>query len=161
VREQFTPLVAKAAHQFLTEQVNERLKTALGPAEVEDSASTQTHQGTSENWDNSDSTGPTANENETGVGPEELQGYQIVKAIACREVKPHRINYRVLKSYCAVLLDDNNRKTIARLRFNSTNHKHIGIFDENKEENQHRISELDDIYQHAEDIQTAARSIID
>src|SRR5699024_2764279 len=30
VREQFTPLVAKAAKQFLSDQVNDRLKTALG-----------------------------------------------------------------------------------------------------------------------------------
>jgi hypothetical protein len=30
VREQFVPLVTKAAHQFLNEQVNDRLKSALG-----------------------------------------------------------------------------------------------------------------------------------
>jgi hypothetical protein len=161
VREQFTPLVAKATHQFLKEQVNERLKTALSPGETEGSGTPNNAQpDTGENSENSGDADFNVNRNDTEITSEELQAYRIVKAIACREVKPHRIGYRALKSYCAILLDDNNRKTIARLRFNSANHKHIGIFDENKEESQHQVCELDDIYQHAENIQVAARILI-
>ena len=62
---------------------------------------------------------------------EELEAYQIVKAIAVAEAKPQRIVHRDAKSYFAVLLDDNNRKSIARLHFN-TKQKYVGIFDEDK-----------------------------
>ena len=59
---------------------------------------------------------------------EELEeGYQIVKAIACSEVKPHRVVHRDAKSYFAILLDDNNRKPIARLHFNSRKQKYIDV----------------------------------
>ena len=61
---------------------------------------------------------------------EELEGYQIVKAIACSEVKPQRVAQRDAKSYFAVLLDNNNRKPIARLWFNGKKQKYLGLFDE-------------------------------
>lgn len=44
----------------------------------------------------------------------ELDGYQIVKAIACGEVKPNRVTHRDATSSLAALLDDNNRKPVAR-----------------------------------------------
>ena len=40
---------------------------------------------------------------------------------------------RDTKSYCGVLLDDNNRKPICRLRFNYSQ-KYIGLFDAEKNE---------------------------
>ncbi len=85
---------------------------------------------------------------------EELEGYQIVKAIACGEVKPQRITHRDAKSYFAVLLDDNNRKPIARLHFNGRQ-KYLGLLDENKEETRHPIESLDEIYEYAGEIREA------
>ena len=41
---------------------------------------------------------------------------------------PSRIFMRAAKSYCAILVDDNNRKTLCRLYFNGKK-KFIGIFD--------------------------------
>jgi hypothetical protein len=80
---------------------------------------------------------------------EEIVGYQIVRAIVCSEVKPARVVQRDAKSYFAVLLDDNNRKPIARLHFNRTQ-KYIGIFDDNKKETRMPISSLEEIYEHIE-----------
>ena len=85
---------------------------------------------------------------------EELEGYQIVKAIACGETKPHRITHRDAKSYFAVLLDDNNRKPIARLHFNGRQ-KYLGLLDEQKVETRYPIDELDEIYEHADAIRQA------
>jgi hypothetical protein len=89
---------------------------------------------------------------------EELEGYQIVKAIACSEVKPQRVTHRDAKSYFAVLLDDNNRKPIARLHFNGLKQKYLGIFDKDKVETRHPIGSLDDIYAHAAAIRESVRT---
>ncbi|MFY9713614.1 MAG: type I restriction endonuclease [Microbacterium sp.] len=150
VRQQFTTLVAKAAPQFLNERVNDRLKTALGVSGITRTSDTPpvTSAGVAENDLNRDT------EIETTL--EELEGYQIVKAIACGEVKPQRVTHRDAKSYFAVLLDDNNRKPIARLHFNGTQ-KHIGLLDEDKVETRHSIDGLDEIYSHAEAIREAVR----
>lgn len=148
VRQQFTGLVNKAAQQFLLERVNDRLKTALGVTGV-----SRTQQ-----------SGPEASaeaveadlERDTEIETtlEELEGYQIVKAIGCGEVKPQRITHRDSKSYFAVLLDDNNRKPIARLHFNGKQ-KYLGLLDDEKVETRHPIHDLDEIYEHAGAIREA------
>lgn len=154
VREQFTVLVSKASKQFLSDQVNDRLKTALGASGYTPSLDSQPPAAV---------TSPPVSEKdldrdtEVETTLEELEGYQIVKAIACSEVKPSRIANRDAKSYFAVLLDDNNRKPIARLHFNAQKQKYLGLFDENKVETRHAIESLDDIYQHADAIRAAVR----
>ena len=87
---------------------------------------------------------------------EELEGYQIVKAIGCGEVKTQRITHRDSKSYFAVLVDDNNRKPVARLHFNGKQ-KYLGLLDEDKVEIRYPIDDLDEIYAHAESIREAVR----
>lgn len=52
------------------------------------------------------------------------------------------------KSYCAVLLDDNNRKPIVRLWFNSDSVRYVGTFDESKEETRQPIENVSDIYRY-------------
>jgi predicted type IV restriction endonuclease len=149
VREQFTSLVGKAARQFLTESVNDRLKTALG-AGVGVRAAAEQAAVTSEPVVAEDLDRDT--EIETTL--EELEGYQIVKAIACGETKPQRITHRDAKSYFAVLLDDNNRKPLARLHFNGRQ-KYLGLLDTEKVETRHPIETLDQIYEHADAIREA------
>ncbi|GAA2363076.1 hypothetical protein Cme02nite_41070 [Catellatospora methionotrophica] len=155
VREQFRALVAKAATQFVRDQVNERLKSALytnipkqagAPAEVLDSEDV--------------ALSDVSRDTEVETTLEELTGYQIVKAIACIEVKPQRVVCRDAKSYFAVLLDDNNRKPIARLHFNGKARKYLGTFDANKTETRHLIESMDDIYLHADAIRHAVRSLL-
>lgn len=160
VRTQFTGLVAKALRQFISEQVNDRLKTALGasytaPATTSTSGDAATV--TSESVAEADL------ERDTDIETtlEELEGYQIVKAIACSEVKPHRVSQRDAKSYFAVLLDDNNRKPIARLWFNSKKQKYIGIFDAEKNETRVPLESLEDIYLHADAIRATVRRYLD
>lgn len=78
---------------------------------------------------------------------DEIAGFNIVRAIAAKAVDPKRIVMRDAKSYCAVLLDDNNRKTIVRLHFNSPTARYLGTFS-GKEETRHAVSEPVQIYQH-------------
>lgn len=53
------------------------------------------------------------------------------------------------------MLDDNNRKPIARLHFNGRQ-KYLGLLDAEKIETRHPIESLDEIYLFADDIREAA-----
>lgn len=77
---------------------------------------------------------------------EELEGFMIVKTICRQKVGINRIVYRDAQSYFAILLDDNNRKTICRLYLNSISKKYISFIDIEKKETRHEISSLDDIF---------------
>jgi hypothetical protein len=61
------------------------------------------------------------------------------------------------KSYCAILLDDNNRKPICRLHLNR-GIKYIGLFDAERNEERVRIETLDDIFTHADRLKATASS---
>lgn len=157
VRTQFRGLTLKAFKQFLNEQVNDRLKTALGSSYTPPSQQSTGEPITIASEEVAEADLSRDTEIETTL--EELEGYQIVKAIACSEVKPQRIVQRDAKSYFAILLDDNNRKPIARLHFNAKTKKHLGLFDAEKNEVKYPIDTLDDIYQHAEAIRESVRRL--
>lgn len=150
VRDQFTGLVEKAAKQFLNDRVNDRLKAALGgQAVVADSTSVSSSEASAHVAEASVENAEKNNGIETTL--EEIEAFQIVRAIACSEVSPSRIAQRDTKTYFGVLLDDNNRRPIARMWFN-TSQKYIGLFDAEKNETRHPIDTLDEIYRFAEQI---------
>lgn len=156
VRDQFKPLVSKALQQFLSDQVNDRLKSAMSPTALPALPSSTLAD------DSTNESAPLAQDNlakasEVETTEEELEGYHIVKAIACSEVPPERVVHRDAKSYFAVLLDNNNRKSICRLYFNRAQHKYIGLFDEAKVETRHPIGSVEEIYRHAETIRASTR----
>ncbi|UVS79642.1 hypothetical protein Actkin_03392 [Actinokineospora sp. UTMC 2448] len=156
VRDQFIPLVAKASRQFLNEQVNDRLKNALGgpgsyvsvssdPVEAEVDQAAE----------------PSArSEGDIQTTEEELEGYRVIRAIVCSEVPAARVVARDAKTYCGVLLDDNNRKPIARLWFNRSR-KYLGVFDENKAETRVPIDTVEDIYAHADQLRRTVNRYLD
>ena len=78
------------------------------------------------------------------------------RAIAREAIAANRIHMRDSKSYCAILIDNNNRKPLVRLHFNRAV-KYIGIFD-GKTETRHRIESLDHIYDHSERIRATAKA---
>lgn len=147
VREQFVPLVAKAARQFLNEQVNYRLKNALGGPDAYVSVSAGSAENEPSPVDSAELTEIV--DSEVATTEEELDGYRIVCAIVCGEVDVARVAARDAKTYCAVLLDDNNRRPIARLWLNRAK-KYLGVFDENKVESRIPITNVTDIYRHAD-----------
>ena len=82
---------------------------------------------------------------------EEIEGYQIVRAIVSQKIPPSRVAHRDTKSYFGVLVDDNNRKPICRLHLNASQ-KYIGLFDKDKKETRHPINEVTDIYQFSKEL---------
>jgi hypothetical protein len=156
VREQFESLVAKAANQFLNEQVNDRLKAALGddvplmPVTAGQSAPEQRVAAAAAvvPADEAERDDPKSTRLVVTTD-EEIEGFQIIRAIVCSEVAVSRVAARDSQTYFGVLLDDNNRKPIARLWFNRSR-KYLGVFDENKGETRLSIDTPQDIYNHAD-----------
>lgn len=148
VRDSFTELTRKAASQFLNDQINERLKSAMSGVQVPALNSEVSTESESDVHENNE-------ESEIQTTIDELEGYHIVKAIVRTVVDAGRVSQRDTKSYFGILLDDNNRKPICRLHFNRSQ-KYIGIFDEDKTETRHPIASLDEIYNHAEILKSTA-----
>ncbi len=141
VREQFSNLTRKALREFISERISDRLKSALATEEATSSLPSL------------DQEAEPVSEIETTE--EEWQAYYLVKAIVSKVVESRRVVLRDQKSYCSVLLDDNNRKPICRFWFNAAQ-KYLGSFDADKEETRHPIGELDDIYGLADQLRETA-----
>lgn len=153
MREFFAGVSEKACRQWITDQVNDRLKTALqGQGASLSVAAAAASEDVGEVVDEDICT--RGNDLETTL--EEIEGYNIVRAIAVSEVPVDRVVGRDTKSYFGVLLDDNNRKPICRLHFNRRQ-KFLGLLDETKVETRIPIEHPADIYQHAEQIREAVR----
>lgn len=151
ILQQFTQTTQRALKQFINDQINERLKSALGVEGQLTVAEKQTSAPLP-----ADET-KTAQERISVVTTEdEMQAYYIVKAILVGILDPKRIALRDVQTYCSVLLDDNNRRPICRLYFNSAQ-KHIGLFDnEQRKETRVPIASLDEIYQYTDRLRVTA-----
>lgn len=138
--EQFQRVTRVALKQFLSERISDRLKSALEDDSPKDTAS-----------ETVDEQLPAPEAKPDIVTTEdEWQAFYAVKAIASQHVAASRIAIRDAKTYCSVLLDDNNRKPICRFRFN-TAQKYLGLFDTEREERV-PIDSVDDIFRHSDRI---------
>jgi hypothetical protein len=148
VREQFTEIIRKAMRSFLNDRINQRLKQAIDedvdlPPTAEPELQADAEEG--------ENGGEPPRKNELHTTEDEIEGYFVVKSILRNATDVKRIHIRDTKSYCGVLLDDNNRKPVTRLWFNREQ-KYIGLFDESRNEQRIPIDTIDDIYNHAEAI---------
>ncbi len=139
VIEDFTDITKKAFREFVTDRITSRLDFAK---ELETNEVQQVENPETKNEGD-------AEEDELVTTQEELDGYYIVKAILREVVDAKRVHIRDVQSYCGVILDNNNRKPICRLRFNR-HQKYLGLFDSEKNEEQVPISDLDEIYNYAD-----------
>lgn len=163
VRDQFAPLVVKAMKQFLNDQASDRLKKSLIDTEDGNEDSSE-FEGAGAGAETSKDTllpgGQPAPSADVQTTDEELEGYRIVRAIACSEVSAARVVARDTKTYFGVLLDDNNRKPIARLWFNRSK-KYLGLLDASKVETRMSIECVEDIYQYSDVLRATVRRYLD
>lgn len=145
VKSQFLEITTKALKQFLNDSINARLKSAIG-GEVKDSVKIDVPEIQEEVAED------VSDKPKVQTTDEEVEGFNIVKAILRQKVEVQRVFSRDTQSYFGILLDDNNRKPICRLWFN-TKQKYIGIFDESKTEVRHPIESVDDIFNFSEQLQ--------
>ncbi len=131
----FTAITKKAFSLIVSDLINDRLKSALKTETANTEPLTEAQQ--------DEPSGTTDPQIETTQ--EEIEACLIVKSMLRQKIDPQRIHLRDAQTYCAILLDDNNRKPVCRLSFNGKK-KYVEIPDENKKFSKYEIQTLDDIF---------------
>lgn len=136
VRDKYQAAISVGIETMIRQRIDERLQNAM--ARNDDPAPLAEPE-------------PVASADEIETTQVEIDGFNIIRAICAKFVSPDRIVMRDAKSYCAILLDDNNRKTVARMHFNSAKARYLGLFS-GKDEDKKPVTGPIDIYQHADAI---------
>ena len=137
IREDFANLLQRAFESMVRNKIKAKLDTAFSAEDTEESEPEKP--------------------NEIFTTDEELEGFRITQAIAAEIVHPSRVVIRDAKSYCAVLFDDNNRKPIVRLHFNSKQN-YIEVMDANAA--REPVDSPVDLYTYRDRIQEVLKSYL-
>lgn len=156
VRDQFTSITKRAFEQLIGEKINERLKGAMSPDAISVSVAVSTSASVPAPAEQADT--PVSPSGEIVTSSEELEAFYAVRAIIREVVASKRVVMRDAQSYCAILLDDNNRKPLCRLRFNNTQKLRLGLFNDKKEEEVINLESVDDIFNFAGRLRETATS---
>lgn len=150
IREQFSLITKRAFEQLISERINDRLKGAMSPepnfapepiaSAVEPAVATDVQL--------------------VQTNQKEIEGFHTVRAILRGLVSPRRIVMRDAQTYCAILLDDNNRKPICRLRFNNPQKLVLGLFNEKKEEERFPLESVDDVHNFSDQLKVILESYL-
>lgn len=154
VKSQFTELVKRSLHLFVSDRLSDRLKTALAQESGEmlsPGLSSGEAQLQAQPEEASDSPG---RGDRIVTTAEELEGFYLVKGILRSVVDPSRVHYRDAQTYFSILLDNNNRKTICRLYLNSAK-KAVGFINQDKKEEKIPIADIDGLYAFSERLHQA------
>ncbi len=89
---------------------------------------------------------------------EEIDAYNIIKAIVCNVIEPNKISMRDCISYCSILVND-NRRNLCRLYFDRAQ-KYIIIVDDSKNEQRYDINEINDLYKYADHLRESVKRYI-
>lgn len=146
VVEQIRPVVPKALDELIRGRIQDKLNIAFRPEAVP--ASDVAGQS------------PDVDKSDIVTTEDELQAFYIIRAIGARVMPVERISMRDAKSYCSVLVDDNNRKPVCRLYFNSKSSRSIGVFDADKVETKFPLPDLNEIFKHASQIEIVLKSYL-
>ena len=157
-KDQFTEITYKALRRFLNEKINERLKQALEETEQPSPAQVEVGQlnAETESADLGESVVRVDKSRGIVTTEDEIEGLFAVKSLLRDLIDAKRVHMRDTKSYCGILLDDNNRKPICRLRFEQ-DQKYLGLFNEQKKEERIPIDGVDDIYNYATQIKATVK----
>ncbi|WP_108945606.1 type I restriction endonuclease [Shewanella halifaxensis] len=146
VKSQFLEITQKALKQFLNDSINARLKSAISDNDIKPLNVTSN---TTEPLELDDLDIP--ERSKVVTTSDELDGFNIVKAILRQKLDVQRIQARDTQSYFGILLDDNNRKPLCRLHFNAKQ-KYIGFIDESKKEIRHPLESIDSIFDYSDQL---------
>ena len=169
-RSRMTPEIKTMAQEAFREFVEELVTGFLRGNQPHTSATEE--EMTSEEISSEESDVSVEESNEEGGNSEptedESAGYEIVKAIVGEVVdSADRVTIRDAQQYCAVFLDDNNRRPLCRLHFNRAQ-KYIGLFDGSRHsttnallETRYAIESLQDIHNYADQLRETARRYLE
>lgn len=136
---QFTEMVKKASASYIHDRIAERLNIVVKSAEEDQKA----------NDDKKIDVPGNKKEAEVVTTQSEIEAYYTIKAILRSIVQGKRVVMRDALSYCAILLDDNNRKPICKLHFNNEANLRVELFDSEGNSEKVHIESIDELYNYA------------
>lgn len=142
--DKFRPIVKQSLNQFISEMMNDKIKTALG-AEESKTVSEKTEE-ISENVSQPVKDGPKIVTTE-----EELEAYFIIKNLLKDVVPMGEVTYKDNERYMAILHKNKTTRWICRLFFNSSK-KFITVPDDNKKDVRIDIDSVYDIEKHKDEL---------
>lgn len=145
----FSDMFRRSLTQFINEQINERLKSAMTGNVVISEAKAAPSETKAE-----------AAQPQIVTTPEEFEGFVIIKSIVRDVIPPERVFIRDQQTFCGVLVDNSIRQVICRMWFNNSAKKFITIGEAQKAENKIPINVPNDIYAYADQLREAARAFI-
>lgn len=153
---QFGDFTKRAFNQFINDRINDRLKSAMS-SDGEPKAAVEASPIAASSVTLSSDQDEKEDKDKIVTTQDEWDAYYIVKAILRQIVDPKRIILRDTQSYAGILLDDNNRKPICRLRFSSSS-KSISILDSSRTEEKFQIRDLNEIFIYSDKLKEAVLS---
>ena len=144
VVDKFKPILKKSLNAYITELMNDKIKTALG---TQDDAISDNIETPSQEQPIEQETASIEKESKIVTTEEELEGYFIVKNLIKDLVNINDITYKDNERYMAILYKAKTTKWICRFYFN-TSTKYLAIPDENKKEEKFVIQNVYDIEQY-------------
>jgi hypothetical protein len=89
---------------------------------------------------------------------DEERAFEIVREICARYIDPARVVARPAQAYTAVLLDDNNRRSVVRLYFSAASTRYVGTF-VGRSEKKNRIPSFAETANYAAEIEARLREL--
>lgn len=139
--DKFKPIIKKSFNNYINDLVNKKISSALAPDDSE-----QTEKEPEQ----------TTAKSKIVTTEEELQAFNIIRAILAEEIDLSNVTYRDTESYFGILYGDNNRKPICRLNLDARK-KHIMIPDEKKNFTRYDIESIISLYEYKSQIIAAAK----
>ena len=158
--EHFSGLARLAFHEFVNDLIGDTLRRA---SDIVNSSASNEPDETNLEGDADDDYGDNSGSRNIVTTAEEIEGYELVKAIVSDAVDAERVFMRDSQNYCSVLLDNNNRRAICRLHFNSPSRKRLSIPSNERTRGGARVStfhdieSVNDISEYAEQLREAVR----
>jgi hypothetical protein len=144
--ERYLPYAKRAFAEFISEQVDGRLKTALAAAAKQPEEPPPA---------------PTEDEDEDIITELEWQGYYAVKSLLMGHIDPARVILRNLagtgRSGIGI---DNRGKPLVTLNFQDPAKMRIELVLANKERQTHAIAKIDDLLAHADAIKATVQAYL-
>lgn len=131
VIDMFRPIVKRAFAEHVSDQITKRLESVRVAAEVPTGESGEFTRGENQTSRIAEC------ENNPGIVTHETEiwAFFIIRTILHSVIEPSRVYMRDQKTYCGILLDDNNRKPICRL----FNFEAPGVIDDGLGQNSHIV----------------------
>lgn len=143
VIEKFRPIIKKSLNTYISELMNDKISAALKTDETKEDKSEKNN--TPANSE------PEEIISKINTTEYEIEAFYIIKSILGEKIDLNRITYKDTESYFNILLDNNTRKWLCRLRLEGKKHS-IAFPTDNKSENRIHIKDNNDIFKYKQEL---------